>query len=39
MVHWRSATLKAVLAIGALTALLVGSGAGLSWSSILSWLF
>lgn len=39
MVHWRSTTLRAVLATGALASLLVGSGAGLSWSSIFNWLF
>ena len=39
MVHWASASMKAALAIGALTSLLVASGAGLSWSSILNWLF
>jgi hypothetical protein len=42
MVRWRSSTLKATVALGALASLLVGSGAGVRWgdlTSILSGLF
>ena len=42
MVRWHSAALKSVLALGALTSLLVSSGAGLRWGdlqAILSSLF
>jgi hypothetical protein len=34
MVRWHSATLKSAIAIGALTSLLVGSGAGVRWGDI-----
>jgi hypothetical protein len=42
MVRWRSATLKTVVAFGAIASLLVGSGAGVRWgelTSIISGLF
>lgn len=39
MVRWHSAALKSVIAVGALTSLLVASGAGLSWSDLLNSLF
>ncbi len=42
MVRWRSTTVKATLAFGALASLLVGSGAGVRWgdlTSILAGLF
>ena len=42
MVRWHSAALKSVIAVGALTSLLVASGAGVRWgelTSIISGLF
>lgn len=42
MVRWHSAVLKSVISLGALAALLVGSGAGVRWGdlqSILAGLF
>jgi hypothetical protein len=36
MVRWHSSTIKAVIAIGALSSLLVSSGAGLRWGDLLS---
>jgi len=34
MVRWRATTLKAVVALGAFTSLLVASGAGLRWGEL-----
>jgi hypothetical protein len=34
MVRWHSASVKAAVAIGALTSLLVSSGAGLRWGDL-----
>jgi hypothetical protein len=34
MVRWRSTSLKAVVALGALASLLVSSGAGLRWGDL-----
>jgi len=42
MVRWHSAALKSVIALGAFSALLVGSGAGVRWgdlTSVISGLF
>jgi hypothetical protein len=36
MVRWHSSTIKALVAIGALSSLLVSSGAGLRWGDLLS---
>lgn len=36
MVRWNVSILKAAVALGALTSLLVASGAGLRWGSCLS---
>jgi hypothetical protein len=36
MVRWHSSTIKAVVALGALTSLLVSSGAGLRWGDLVS---
>jgi len=34
MVRWRATTLKALIALGAFTSLLVASGAGLRWGDL-----
>jgi hypothetical protein len=36
MVRWRSASLKTVIAFGAIASLLVGSGAGVRWGELTS---
>ncbi|HEY2544205.1 MAG TPA: hypothetical protein VGH92_14285 [Gaiellaceae bacterium] len=36
MVRWHSASLKTAIALGALTSLLVGSGAGVRWGELSS---
>lgn len=38
MVRWHSATLKSAVALGALTSLLVGSGAGVRWGDLTAML-
>jgi len=38
MVRWHSSTIKAVVALGALSSLLVSSGAGLRWGDLMSLL-